>query len=193
MNFRERARQLWKDVKDGVPGAYDKALKLTRIERRAPLPRSTKPIQRSYIKRRATKRSASLAEHRNKAINYYFDHHPAFETQGGWAKCQICRGLMHRKETTWAHKWRRHHNRHLPNETMAAHLKCHEWMDARPDREAAAKGSPANCRDGGFITWSYEQEASLRTWLRDGVDKIYLTTPDPHCKIQQAKNGKEDL
>lgn len=134
---------------------------------RKPLPRATKPIKRSWIKNRITKRKKALLAKTQGALDLYFS--------GSFISiCQICAKEMSRKEATPAHLYKRHHGRHEPNEILAAHLKCHTWLDngAHMERIERARESGVSCASKGNILWMWPEYTSLIAWIHYGYDHL---------------------
>lgn len=147
--------------------------------KRTPLPPRTSQLKRSYIKKSVTPRATKIHEACNKALDFYFLHN-SYKYGFTSAPCQVCAEQLDRSAADPAHLNRRWKGMHGPDQLLAAHRKCHTWMDARPQREAFARASGISCFAGGTITWSPELKASLDRWLKQGVDPIELGEKNPY-------------
>lgn len=146
--------------------------------------RQRKPIKRTALKKKVTKRRKAVKALTDSALDLYFslglpslipvlcveDVDPSLSP----GVCQICGWLIYRHEADPCHLFRRFHGLHEPQHLIAGHRMCHTWMDAKKEREDFARESGVSCLTGGVIQWPPHMRASLDEWLTKGVDRINL-------------------
>ena len=123
-------------------------------KRTRPLARPTKPLKRTAITKKPTKRKLAIIDHMNAAKDGYFSKYLGLVGNANFYPCQRCRQPMDRDTCHAHHKIKRS----LGGGHGLANLvilcpRCHGWAHAEshPENLQTIRNSPANADNARWI------------------------------------------
>lgn len=122
--------------------------------RKTPLPRSTKPLKRAYIKRAPTKRKKQIDAQLAAAKYFYFSQYFGMVGDQNFYPCQRCRLPITMTTCHAHHKLKRSlGGKHGMDNLVIICPSCHQWAHdpQHPENYKAVRDSLANAENGEKI------------------------------------------